>query len=335
MRKVSILCCHRNRSTNCHGAHQMLAFEDQVLDDIQEHISSLECIINRFVNSQDVRESSKRTYRRQLEQFLRHMSLKKYAFSNGNISRQDIIEYRNSLTESGKTISTVNGYMTAVSIFFRWAEDQGLFGNPNKGIRNIRPTRGFRKDCLTLGQVREVLSSFDTSTEEGMRDYALFNLMVRTGVRAVEVSRARVEDIKQEHGQAILWIQGKGRDSKDAFVLLVDECLSSLRRYLSFRGSVNGDEALFVVKSNRNKGKSLTERTISYIIKEILKKININDRRITAHSLRHTAISLSVAGGASLVQAQAMARHVDPKTTMIYFHNHDRIISGAERFIRI
>ncbi len=39
--------------------------------------------------------------------------------------------------------------------------------------------------------------------------------------------------------------------------------------------------------------------------------------------------------GASLIQAQAMARRSDPKTTMIYFHNHERIKSGAERYVII
>ena len=46
-------------------------------------------------------------------------------------------------------------------------------------------------------------------------------------------------------------------------------------------------------------------------------------------------LSGSGGGGASLQQAQAMARHTDPKTTMIYFHNLDRIKAGAERFIQI
>jgi hypothetical protein len=34
-----------------------------------------------------------------------------------------------------------------------------------------------------------------------------------------------------------------------------------------------------------------------------------------------------------LQQAQAMARHSDPKTTMVYFHNLNRLQAGAERFI--
>lgn len=60
----------------------------------------------------------------------------------------------------------------------------------------------------------------------------------------------------------------------------------------------------------------------------------MDDSRITAHSLRHTAITLSIKGGASLQQAQAMARHTDPKTTLVYFHNLARVEAGAEKHIK-
>ena len=62
--------------------------------------------------------------------------------------------------------------------------------------------------------------------------------------------------------------------------------------------------------------------------------MGLDDSRLTAHSLRHTAISLSIQGGASLQQAQAMARHSDSKTTLVYFHNLERISLGAEKFIQ-
>jgi integrase/recombinase XerC/integrase/recombinase XerD len=94
-------------------------------------------------------------------------------------------------------------------------------------------------------------------------------------------------------------------------------------------------DPLFASQSNRSSGEPIKERTIRWIVKDTLRKIDIDDSRLSAHSLRHTAVSLSIKGGASLIQAQAMARHADPKTTMIYFHNHERIKSGAERFVII
>ena len=131
----------------------------------------------------------------------------------------------------------------------------------------------------------------------------------------------------------MLWVQGKGRDSKDDFVILIDETLRPLREYLSTRGNLAETDPLFASISDRNNGEGLTTKSVRRIIKSILRVVNLNDKRLSAHSLRHTAISLSIKGGASLEKAQAMARHTDPKTTMTYFHNAARIENGAERFI--
>ena len=54
---------------------------------------------------------------------------------------------------------------------------------------------------------------------------------------------------------------------------------------------------------------------------------------ITAHSLRHTAVTLSLIGGASVEEAQAMTRHADISTTMVYAHHVNRLNNAAEEKI--
>ena len=95
----------------------------------------------------------------------------------------------------------------------------------------------------------------------------------------------------------MLWVQGKGRDSKDDFVILIDETLRPLREYLSTRGNCVDTDPLFASISDRNNGEGLTTKSIRRIVKSILRGVNLNDKRLSAHSLRHTAISLSIKGG--------------------------------------
>lgn len=302
---------------------------------VQDGIFDAENLIERFITGIDVKINSKETYRRQIKPFIEWI-LNKYSLENLRfLDQEDIHCYKESLIRSGKSSYTVSGYITVVRKFFAWLESKKIFPNIAKNVKGLKKPKGFRKDCLTVEQIRMALASFDTNTTDGLRDYALFNLLIRTGLRTVEVSRATVGDLRQESGEAILQVQGKGRDSKDDFVLLVDETLRPLRKYLASRGALSEKDPLFSSTSNRTSGEPLKERTISWIIKEALRKIDIDDSRITAHSLRHTAVSLSIKNGASLIQAQAMARHSDPKTTMIYFHNHERIKSGAERYVII
>jgi integrase/recombinase XerD len=307
----------------------------ELKNDVQTCPFNTEDLIERFINSIDARINSKNTYKRQIKPFLDWVS-ETFLWNNlSSLSQKDILIYKDFLLKSGKSAYTVSGYLTAVRKFFEWLEANKIFPNIAKSVKGLKKPKGFRKECLTIEQIRTALASFDINILEGLRDYALFNLLVRTGLRTVEAARATVGDLRQEGGEAILLIQGKGRDSKDDFVLLVDDALRPLRKYLSSRGPLSEKDPLFASVSNRTCGEPLKERTISGIIKETLRRIDIDDSRITAHSLRHTAVSLSIKNGASLIQAQAMARHSDPKTTMIYFHNHERIKSGAERYVII
>ena len=295
--------------------------------------AALEALVEEFISDQDVAESSRATYRRQLRQFIAWLRETGRADAMAGLQREDILAFKDYLLSSGKASYTASGYLTAVRRLFEWLEAKKIYPNVARGVKGAKKAKGFRKDCLTPGQLREALESMDRTSLEGLRDYALFNLLARTGLRTVEVARATVGDLRQESGEAILWIQGKGRDSKDDFVLLVDESLRPLRQYLSARGPLSDDAPLFSSCSDRNHGEPLTTRSISRIIKEALRRVGVDDRRLTAHSLRHTAITLSIKGGASLQQAQAMARHSDPKTALVYFHNLARVEAGAERCI--
>ena len=287
--------------------------------------------IQAFLDSLDVAEKSRATYERSLRQFI--LWLYESGRHTLELQREDILAYKEYLTGS-KSAYTVTLYLTSVRKLYQWLESNRAYPDITRGIKGAKKPKGFRKDTLSQEQLRETLGSIERQSLEGQRDYAIFNLMARTGLRDIEVSRALVEDIRMEQGQEVLWIQGKGRDSKDDFVILTPEALKPIKAYLKARGRVKKDGPLFCSHSDRNRGGALSTRSISRIIKNSMRAVGLDDSRLTAHSLRHTAISLSIQGGASLQQAQAMARHTDSKTTLIYFHNLERISLGAEKFIK-
>lgn len=290
-------------------------------------------LVERFIQVQDVAHSSQATYRRELRQFTLWLDATARMEALNTLSRGDILAYKEYLASIGKSSYTVSGYLVAVRRFFEWLEAEKIYANIARGVKGQKKAKGFRKECLTPSQIRETLASIDRNGIEGLRNYALINLLVRTGLRTVEIERALVSDLRQESGEAVLWIQGKGRDSKDDFVLLVDDTLKPIRQYLTARGPIPAGAPLFASHSDRNAGESLTTRSISRIVKETFRRIGLDDSKLTAHSLRHTAITLALKGGASIQQAQAMARHSDPRTTMVYAHNLARIEAGAERCI--
>jgi len=287
--------------------------------------------ISDFLDSLDVAEKSRATYERSLRQFI--LWLYESGRHTLELQREDILAYKEYLAGS-KSAYTVTLYLTSVRKLYQWLESKRAYPDITRGIKGAKKPKGFRKDTLSQEQLTQTLASIDTQTLEGLRDCAIFNLMARTGLRCIEVSRALVEDIRMEQGQEVLWIQGKGRDSKDEFVLLLPEALMLIKAYLQVRGRVRKEEPLFCSHSDRNRGEALSTRSISRIIKNSMRAVGLDDSRLTAHSLRHTAITQSISGGASMEQAQAMARHTDSKTTLAYFHNLERVSSGAEKFIR-
>ena len=299
--------------------------------------AELQELIQSFLKDQDVKASSRATYERSLRQFVAWLQDTDRAEKLATLQRDDLLAYKQQLQASGKSSYTVSLYMTAVRRLFQWLEAKKLYPDVTRGVKGARKPRGHRKDVLSPEQIRLALGGIDRSSVEGLSDFALFNLLARTGLRTVEVSRALAGDIRQEPGlqpgERVLWIQGKGRDSKDELVVLTEEALAPIQAYLEARGASRPGDPLFCSESDRNYGEPLSTRSLSRIIKQALQRIGLDDSRLTAHSMRHTAITLAILGGASPQQAQAMARHSDIKVTLGYFHNLARVEAAAERQI--
>lgn len=302
----------------------------------------LDGLIDQFLISQDIKQSSKLTYRRGLRSFFSWLSsIDNRQSSINDPDRQTILAYKTHLEDLRGSPLTLSTYLTAVRRFFGWAESMKYYPNIARGIRGSKRLKGFRKESLTVPQARQLLL-FPTLQGEGrggdgaysledLRDHAIVSLMLRTGLRTIELIRADVEDLRQEGGEAVLWIQGKGRDAKDEFVLLTEETLKPIREYLQSVRPEPVEGPLFSSWSSRNRGKRLSTRSIRRIVKRRLGQIGLVSKRLTAHSLRHTAITLSLLGGASIQEAQTMARHASIDTTLIYAHNISRIRDAPER----
>lgn len=273
----------------------------------------IESLVDSFIQAQDVKLSSKELYRRTLKQYFNWIDTKNYLLSE--IARPQLLEYKDELLTSGLSSLTVGSYITSVRRFYEWAEANKFYPNVAKGIKTPKRKQQFKKQPLLPEQATALLSYYQDRT---LRDYAVISLLLRTGLRTIEVIRASVEDIVFKGSQRVLLVHGKGRDEKDNFVLLTDKAYKPIADYLATRGKVNSSEPLFTSSSNNSKGERLTTRTISYIAKEGLKAIGLNESSFTAHSLRHTTAVNILRGGGSLEQAQFTLRHSNPATTQIY-----------------
>jgi len=286
-------------------------------------------IVSAFLAYQDVKQSSKDTYRRQLIQFLRYLTENRI----NNPTRETILAFKAALIKKGLSGLTVNSYLVVVRKFFAYLERMGYYPNIAKDIKGCSRASFFMKDPLTVDQIEQLLGSILRESVIGKRDYAILNLMVRAGLRSIEIVRANVGDIRQYGDEALLYVQGKGKDAKDEFVLLTEKALNPILDYLSTRNNTRLSSPLFTSESNRNSGGRLTTRTIRGLVKKHLRGIGLDDSRLSAHSLRHTFATMALSSGAPVTIVKEAMRHKDVSTTMVYVHLMNRLKNAAERYI--
>ena len=274
----------------------------------------------RFVSFIDAKEKTIETYTRALRQMFRYFA----DHCIRNPQREDIISYRESLKAAGLKPTTIQNYITASRLFFQWTEQERIYPNIAAHIKGAKLDREHKKDYLTSAQSKAVLAGIDRSTTTGLRDYAIVALTITGALRTIEVSRADVGDLRTLGDFTVLYVQGKGRDEKTEYIKIPEPVERAIREYLKTRGAVDSSAPLFSSESNNSKGGRLSTRTISGICKAAMIGAGYNSERLTAHSMRHTGITLALLNGESLEEAQQYARHANISTTMIYNHALDR-----------
>lgn len=323
------------------GTHQRkgLPMEEKALTTYEAkekeivEIYPFEDLVTKYAASLDMRPRSVKTYANGVRYFLSWME----AEGIEQPRDIDIIAYKKNLLET-KSTTTAASYLTSVRSFFSWVHRHTGYPNIAEGIKNPKSGDRRKKDALSIDQAKELLIAMDADTLAQRRDKAIVTLLIHTGLRTIEIERANIEDIRTLAGTTVLYVWGKGRDAKDEYVKITDSVMETLKDYLSARMAIDGklrdDDPLFTSVSRRNYGRRISARSVSRICKQSLRSAGYDNERLTAHSLRHTAVTTALIAGADLRDVQKMARHKSPITTERYAHDLRRLENAAEDAIK-
>ena len=287
-----------------------------------------EDLYRSFLSYLDASPKTVETYSKALRQLFRYLGEQGIA----QPTRENIVAFREALRADHKP-STIQTYIIAIRLFFQWTAQEGLYPDVAQHIKGAKLTKEHKKDYLTSSQVKAILKKIDRSDAQGRRDFAIFALMVTGGLRDIEVHRANIEDLRTLGDSTVLYLQGKGREERAEYIKITPEVEKAIRASLADRKDTDGRQPLFISLSNNSKGERISTRSISGIVKTYLRRAGYNSERLTAHSLRHTAVTLSLLGGKSLQEVQQFARHSNISTTQIYAHNLDRAKNNCEATI--
>ena len=287
-------------------------------------VQDYDFIIKDWLLDAEISINSKDTYEYAVRRYIKYLQ-----DNEVTSTRNTVIEFKNEMINSYSN-STAYILLSGVKSFYRYLARKYNIQDVAKDVKLPKIPRGFKKDCLTVEQVSQLLSSLKEDSLTHLRDKAMINLFIRCGLRCCEVINANIEDISTKDGQKVLYIKGKGHTEKDDFVVLTSDMLKILDKYLVMRKEYIDKSPLFASVSNRSYGKRLDSSTIRAICKGYFKAIGINSPRVSVHSLRHTAITLSILAGAGIIDVRDFARHTDINTSLRYIHNLKRLENAPE-----
>ena len=77
----------------------------------------------------------------------------------------------------------------------------------------------------------------------------------------------------------------------------------------------------------------MSVKTVQAMVYKYLKLAGLESKHYSVHKLRHTAATLAILAGATLLETQEHLRHASPNTTMIYINETNRAANTSAQRI--
>lgn len=221
-----------------------------------------------------------------------------------NITTDDLRYYlAKHKKERNSSKITIDNIRRIFSSFFSWLEDEDyILKNPVRRIRKVKTGR----------VVKEVLSDEDLEILrdncDEIRDLALIELLISTGIRVGELVRLNIEDIDFYERECVVF--GKGESEREVYFDARTKI--HLIKYLKQRNDDNS--ALFV--SLRSPHTRLTINGVEKALRKLGLKSGVN--KVHPHKFRRTMATGAIDKGMPIEQVQKLLGHIQIDTTMRY-----------------
>ena len=217
---------------------------------------------------------------------------------------EDYIDY---LHQKRMQPASINLYLAIIRVFYNYLkyEEKVNLLNPVKANCRLRVPKPLPR-AMREDQVDQLFEVIKTK-----RDWAMFRLMLRCGLRVEEVANLTLGniDIKQRR---IMVVNGKG--GKDRVVYISDDATDGLLAYLKLR-SHRRVKKVFLVEKGDYKGQPISVRGIQKRMEYYASKTGL---KISCHHLRHTMATQLLNADAEVASIQDLLGHNWISTTQRY-----------------
>lgn len=220
----------------------------------------------------------------------------------------------------GNSVRTRNARLAAIHSLFSYA----ALRHPEHAavIQRVLaiPTARMERNLVTYldhAEADALLAACDQTTRTGRRDHTLFTLAIQTGLRVSELTGLRVVDVHLGAGPHVHCI-GKGR--KERRTPLLPATVAVMNAWIRERGG-QSDAPLFATSTGRPLSRDAVERRIDLATTRAEAMCpSMAGKRVTAHTLRHTAAMRLLHAGVDTTVIALWLGHEQIATTNIYLH---------------
>ncbi|MFQ5794153.1 MAG: tyrosine-type recombinase/integrase [Candidatus Bipolaricaulia bacterium] len=287
-----------------------------------------EMILHRFLQSlkPDASPYTLKAYRGDVVGFFTRVPTK---FVD-EVDLEMLLDYKQELR--GYHNSTIARVLSVVRSFFKFASRTGATALSPEEIDEIlsspKVNRRSPKEVLDETEVRMLLSAIDDP-----RDYLIFALGLKAGLRQGEIRNIRLKDFSMMNGRAFLTVQGKG--NRERTIPIADDLFARVIEYMrrsekSFQSPQDRESYLIESRKSRDDPR-ISPTHMVRIVRGYIEQVGI-PKHITPHSLRHTCATNMALNGAPLQVIQNFLGHSSPDTSKIYIQKAEEIASQAIRY---
>jgi len=258
------------------------------------------------------------SYRRDLARLDRWAS--KAGKPIAELTRPDLRKWIANLSREGLAPTSVARAVSAARGFFKFLMLDGHIKYHPAEDLDTPQKFSYLPKFLTEEEIDRLFAMPDVSTEEGIRDRAMLELMYAAGLRVSELVTLKQAEVDVHSG--VVNCHGKG--SKERRVPVGKSAIHWLQQYASVKAGYGKSPYpnLFL-----HRGKPLTRHLAWTMIKTYAEKIGL--QHVSPHTLRHSFATHLLQHGADSRSVQALLGHSDISTTQIYTHITDRHLRAA------
>ena len=286
---------------------------------------------SHLIAERNLSENSIRAYLADLESLLLHINqlgVSEFA----QLELNHIRSWLANLSSKGAARSSITRRVVSIRAFTYWGARSGwLSRDIGKDLIAPKPERSL-PDVLDIESAALTIKALEVRAQEeesasSLRDLALVEVLYGSGIRISELVGLDLGDIDRQ--RSTIKVMGKG--SKERIVPLGQPALNAVDNWIN-KGraelvSEASGSALFI----GSRGKRIDQRVARSVVYQAMEAIG-SDKKLGPHTLRHSAATHLLEGGADLRTVQEILGHSSLATTQIYTHvSQERIKKAYEQ----